>query len=110
LVSAGTSRADVLAAHAPGQAWKRRSCGDGAKGPRIFAWAAATLPEDGSEPADWSRHLLVRRALIRNGKGEHELACYLCCAPAGTADDELIRVAGSVLAPPPPATTSEDKR
>ena len=30
---AGTSRADVLAAYAPQQAWKRRSCGDGAKGP-----------------------------------------------------------------------------
>jgi SRSO17 transposase len=34
--SAGASRADVLAAHAPPQAWKRRSCGEGAKGPRIF--------------------------------------------------------------------------
>jgi hypothetical protein len=31
--SAGTSRADVLAAHAPARAWKRRSCGRGAKGP-----------------------------------------------------------------------------
>jgi SRSO17 transposase len=31
--SAGTSRADVLATHAPKQAWKRRSCGQGAKGP-----------------------------------------------------------------------------
>jgi|SRR5438067_8608011 len=29
--SAGTSRADALAAHAPRQAWKRRNCGDGAK-------------------------------------------------------------------------------
>ncbi len=42
----------------------------------------ATLPEDGSQPAGWSRYLLVRRALTRNAKGEHELACYLCCAPA----------------------------
>src|ERR1700722_3461922 len=33
----GSSRADVLAAHAPEQAWKRRSCGEGAKGPGIFA-------------------------------------------------------------------------
>ena len=31
----------------------------------------------------------------RDNKDEHELACYLCCAPAGTADDELIRVAGA---------------
>jgi SRSO17 transposase len=93
--STGTSRADVLAAHAPDQAWKRRSCGNGAKGPRIFDWAAASLPEDGTEPPGWSRYLLVRRSLTRNGKGQLELACYLCAAPAGTADEELIRVAGS---------------
>lgn len=30
--TAGTSRADALAAQAPEDAWKRRSCGDGAKG------------------------------------------------------------------------------
>jgi SRSO17 transposase len=92
---AGTSRADVLAAHAPGQAWKRRSCGNGSKGPRVYDWAAATLPADGTEPAGWARYLLVRRSLTPNGKGELELAYYLCCAPAGTADEELIRVAGS---------------
>jgi len=93
--SAGTSRAGALAAHAPDQAWKRRSCGDGSTGPRVFGWAAATLPDDGGEPAGWSRYLLVRRALTSNGKGEPELAYYLCCAPAGTPDEELIRVAGS---------------
>jgi SRSO17 transposase len=92
---AGTSRADALAAHAPDQAWKRRSCGNGSKGPRVFDWAAATLPEDGGEPAGWSRYLLVRRSLTRNAKDELELAYYLCCAPAGTPDEELIRVAGS---------------
>ena len=42
--SAGTSRADVLAAHAPARAWKRRSCGSGAKGPRVYDWAIASLP------------------------------------------------------------------
>jgi SRSO17 transposase len=94
--SAGTSRADVLAAHAPAQAWKRRSCGQGAKGPRIFDWAAASLPDpDDSIPPGWSRRLLVRRSPTRNGNGEHELAYYLCAAPAGTTDEDLIRVAGS---------------
>jgi len=93
--SAGTSRADVLAKHAPDRAWKRRSCGNGSKGPRVFDRAAATLPADGTEPPGWSRCLLVRRSLVRNGKDEHELAYYLCCAPAGTPDEELIRVAGS---------------
>jgi len=37
----------------------------------------------------------VRRALTRNAKGELELAYYLCCAPAGITDEDLIRVAGS---------------
>ena len=49
----------------PGQAWKRRSCGNGSKGPRVYDWAAATLPEDGTEPPGWSRYLLVRRSLTR---------------------------------------------
>jgi SRSO17 transposase len=94
--STGTSRADVLAAHAPEQAWKRRSCGQGAKGPRLFDWAAASLPCDqDTTPAGWSRWLLVRRSLARNAKGEHELAYYLCAAPAATTDEELIRVAGA---------------
>jgi len=37
----------------------------------------------------------VRRSLARNAKGEHEHACYLCFAPSGTPDEELIQVAGS---------------
>jgi SRSO17 transposase len=92
---AGKSRADVLTAHAPGQAWKRRSCGNGSKGPRMYDWAAATVPEDGTEPPGWQRFLLVRRSLTRNAKDELELAYYLCAAPAGTEDEELIRVAGA---------------
>jgi SRSO17 transposase len=91
----GKSRADMLTAHAPGQAWKRRSCGNGSKGPRVYDWAAATLPEDGAEPPGWSRFLLARRSLTPNSKGELELACYLCAGPAGTEDEELIRVAGA---------------
>ena len=67
--SAGTSRADVLAAHAPEQAWKRRSCGDGAKGPRLFDWAAASLASKAATPAGWSRRLLARRSLTRTSKG-----------------------------------------
>jgi SRSO17 transposase len=93
---AGTSRADVLVAQAPDEAWKRRSCGDGAKGPRLFDWAIASLPVyDDTTPPGWSRWLLARRSLTRNSKGEHELAYYMCCAPTGTTDDDLIRVAGA---------------
>ena len=53
------------------------------------------MPEDGTEPPGWSRYLLVRRSLTPNSKGELELAYYLCAAPAGTEDEELIRVAGA---------------
>jgi SRSO17 transposase len=91
----GKSRADVLTADAPEQAWKRRSCGNGSKGPRVCDWAAATLPQDGTEPPGWQRFLLARRSLTPNAKGERELAYYLCAAPAGTEDEELIRVAGA---------------
>ena len=93
---AGTSRADMLVAHAPDEAWKRRSCGDGAKGPRVFDWAVAELPTySDTTPPGWQRWLLARRSLTRNSKGEYEIAYYLCCAPTGTTDKELIRVAGA---------------
>jgi SRSO17 transposase len=93
---AGTSRADVLVAQAPNEAWKRRSCGDGGKGPRLFDWAVASLPVyDDTTPPGWSRWLLARRSLTRNSKGAYEVAYYLGCAPTGTTDDELIRVAGA---------------
>jgi SRSO17 transposase len=94
--TAGTSRADVLAAHAPDQAWKRLSCGPGAKGPRVYDWAVASLPSyPDTTPPGRARWLLVRRSLTRNAKGELELAYYLCCAAVGTTDEELIRVAGA---------------
>jgi SRSO17 transposase len=92
----GTSRADVLVAHAPENAWKRRSCGDGAKGPRLFDWAVVELPAyPDTTPLGWQRWLLARRSPTRNSKGEHALAYHLGCAPAGTTDEDLIRVAGT---------------
>ena len=59
---------------------------NGSKGPRVYDWAAATLPEDGSEPPGWSRYLLVRLSLAPNAKGELELAYDPRAAPAGTED------------------------
>ncbi|GAA0265212.1 IS701 family transposase [Saccharothrix mutabilis subsp. mutabilis] len=93
--TAGATRADFLTADAPLAAWKRRSCGQGAKGPRLFDWAVASLPVyDDTTPPGWRRWLLIRRSLTPNRRGEHELAYYLCCAPTGTTDEDLIRVAG----------------
>ncbi|MFE9629330.1 IS701 family transposase, partial [Streptomyces sp. NPDC006527] len=41
---AGIWRIDQLIEDAPSDAWQRLSCGDGAKGPRVYDWAAAKLP------------------------------------------------------------------
>ena len=96
-VGAGTgygntgSRADALAAAAPAQAWKRLTAGDGAKGPRLYDWAMATLPI-AREPAEgFERWLLIRRSIT----DPEELAYYLCFGPAGTTMTQLVRVAGA---------------
>ena len=87
----GSARADALAAAAPSLAWKRRSCGDGVKGPRVYDWAVATLPDTGAAEHGYTRWLLVRRSITK----PTELAYYLCYGPADTGDEELIRVAGT---------------
>lgn len=40
----GCPRIDGLFAQAPPEAWEKVSCGDGAKGPRLYHWAAVRLP------------------------------------------------------------------
>lgn len=89
----GDVRADTLVAGAPPEAWKRMSCGDGAKGPRLYDWALATVQFE-TEPG-YQRWLLARRSLTPNSKGELEIAYYLCHAPAGTTMEELVRIAGA---------------
>jgi SRSO17 transposase len=95
---AGSSRADHAAAAAPEQAWKRRSCAEGAKGPRVFDWAVASVSAGEHSPAGWGRWLLVRRQILTaeqaEAGNEPELAYYLCAGPPGTTDQDLIRIAG----------------
>jgi SRSO17 transposase len=68
---------------APAGGWQRYSCGDGAKGPRLYDWAlVATARPDLA--------LLVRRPI---GDGDH--AYFLCHTPAPAPLAELVRVAGS---------------
>ncbi len=86
-------RADTQVAAAPAEAWKRLSCGDGAKGHRLYDWAPATVHFE-VEPG-YRRWLPARRSLTANAKGELEIAYYLCHGPIGTTMDELIRVAGA---------------
>jgi len=86
--AAGPKRADELAALVPGEAWQRLSCADGSKGPRLYDWALIGT-------ASQVRHLLVRRSLHLNEKGEQELAFFSCYTPRGASLAELVAVAGA---------------
>ena len=76
-----------LLARLPARAWRRRSAGDGAKGPRVYDWARVALTRPG-----WPGRgfwLLARRRLT-----DGELAFYVCFGPASTTLAELVRIAG----------------
>ena len=81
--------------HAPDQAWKRRSCGNGSKGPESTTGRPPPCPKTAPSRPAGPHYLQVRRSLTRNAKDELELAYYLCAAPAGTEDEKLICVAGA---------------
>jgi SRSO17 transposase len=78
----GRQRADTLAA-AAGLVWHRMSCGDGAKGPRVYAFAE--VAEVGSR----AHRLLIRRSL-----DDGELAFFWCHTPTGAGLADLVRVVG----------------
>ncbi|WP_372482260.1 IS701 family transposase [Streptomyces glomeratus] len=86
-------RIDYLFSQAPDEAWEQRSCGDGAKGLRVYDWAAVQLPViedfDGERPTH-HRWALARRSINR----PDQIAYYLAYAPVGTDVDRLVRVAG----------------
>ncbi len=81
-------QADRLMARVDEADWVRRSAGDGAKGPRIYDWAAVEI-RPLREPG--KGHWLLARRSVANPE---ELAWYVCYGPAGTALEELVRVAG----------------
>jgi SRSO17 transposase len=81
-------RAAKLAGQLPAGAWRQLSAGDGAKGPRVYAWARVAIrPLREPGRGHW---LLVRRRL-KDG----ELAFYVCYGPARTTLAELVQVAGT---------------
>ncbi|MEW2372550.1 IS701 family transposase [Streptomyces sp. NPDC006656] len=91
---AGFWRIDELIARAPDDAWQRLSCGDGAKGPRVYDWASARLPPigffDGDEPTH-HRWVQARRSLTQT----EEIAYYFAYAPVTCTVADLARVAGA---------------
>ncbi|MEU2235058.1 IS701 family transposase [Streptomyces vietnamensis] len=90
---AGFWRIDELISQAPQEAWQRLSCGDGAKGPRVYDWASAKLSAissfDGGAPTH-HRWVLARRNLTR----PNEIAYYFAYAPVARTVADLARVAG----------------
>ncbi|WP_323138459.1 IS701 family transposase [Streptomyces sp. NBC_01571] len=94
--SVGCSRIEALFAQAPDEAWEKVSCGDGAKGPRVYHWAAVRLPavaefDYQGEVPHRMRWALARRSISK----PDEIAYYLAYAPLETTVQELVCVAGA---------------
>jgi SRSO17 transposase len=85
----GQVRAKAVLAEVPAGAWQRLSCGDGAKGPRLYDWAAC--PINCPEPEQYGRWLLFRRSL----SDPSEVAYFACGGPPGTSLEQLVAVAGA---------------
>jgi len=78
-----------FAATIPADGWRRRSCGEGAQGPRLYDWAY--LPARPAAHDGWVHGLLVPRRPER----PDEVAFYLVYAPRDTPLAEFARVAGA---------------
>lgn len=68
--------------------WNALSAGEGAKGPRLYHWAALSLPW--TTPDGFERWLLFRRSL----RNPDQLAWYFVYAPTGTTLAEMAGAAG----------------
>ena len=69
-------------------AWVELRVAAGAKGPRVFDWAALTINHPHGK--EWQRFLLLRRS---RAKAE-EITAYLVFGSADTTLEEMARVAG----------------
>lgn len=85
----GGIRAQTLANRVPASDWQTLSCGNGAKGARLYEWAR--VPLDVPEQADFASWLLVRRSL----SNPSEQAYYQVFAPQDTPLTSLVTVAGT---------------
>jgi SRSO17 transposase len=91
-VSGQRVRVDRLAKGLSASAWQPLSAGAGAKGPRLYEWAAVAL----SSPAQagWQRWLVVRRSLP-GAAAQEKLAYFLIFAKAATPLAEMVQAIGS---------------
>lgn len=81
-------RVKALLAEVPASGWRRISCGDGAKGPRLYDWACC--PVNCPEPQRYARWLLIRRSTT----APTDVAYFVCGGPPATTLRELVRSAG----------------
>jgi SRSO17 transposase len=81
-------RVDAIADSVAKRHWFRHSVAEGAKGPRVYDWAAGRLgrPDD-QGLVKW---LLIRRSI----EDPQERAYYLCAAPAEATAADLAEAAG----------------
>jgi SRSO17 transposase len=87
-----TVAAVLAAALAAGvAAWERRSCGEGAQGPRVYDWASFPVRPAVRDEEGWLHAVLVRRHPERR----EEVTYYLVYAPVGTPLAEVLRAAGA---------------
>ncbi|KOV70047.1 transposase [Streptomyces sp. AS58] len=94
--SVGCSRIEGLFAQSPDEAWEKISCGDGAKGPRVYHWAAVRLPAVAEFDYQGEFPHRMRWALARRSISKpDEIAYYLAYAPLQVTVQELVRVAGA---------------
>jgi SRSO17 transposase len=79
----------IITTGVPADSWHRLSCGDGAKGPRVYDWAVART--NAPEPDEYARWVLIRRSV----SDPSEVAYFACGGPPATTLNELVRVAGA---------------
>lgn len=80
--------ADIAAVLEPDQ-WQRLSCGDGAQGERLYAWAC--VPVRPALRDGWVHAVVIRRSIA----DPDELAYSLVYAPTDTPLGEIVRAIGA---------------
>jgi len=85
-------RVDRLAKGLSASEWQPLSAGAGAKGPRLYEWAAVALSSPAK--AGWQRWLVVRRSLP-GAAAQEKLAYFLVFAQAGTTLEAMVQAIGS---------------
>jgi SRSO17 transposase len=72
----------------PSKEWKKRSCGAGTKGDRVYRWACRLICQG---EKDFCRWLLARRSV----ETSEEMAYFIVSGPKATTLEEMVRVVGA---------------